>query len=383
MATTYTPNYNLAQPEVGGEIDTWGGLLNTDLLTIDTTMKAISDVANGALPKAGGTMTGDLLLSKTGATTRIELLNSAAGQDHFVLSRVGGNLRWAANFGDNSAESGSNAGSNFVISRYSDAGALLSNPLAINRATGLTTVGNGLAVLSGAAITGASSVVGAFSVTGLVTAAANGGGQLRLEDSSGSGHYLRLGTGLGTAGDGIGWIMPDTGTLRVVNPSGQNAIFTAAVVNTFTGATSTQTQFRNIGWSNEVARWKEYMEADASYSLYYYDSAGALVRRGMNISNTGVVSAVDFAATSDRRLKSDLAPITDAMDRLRQIVPQLYTKDGRREAGVIAQEVQTVLAPAVHAQDDGFLAVSHGQLQALVIAALHELDARVAALELL
>lgn len=51
MADTYTPFLNLTKPEIGGDPDTWGQLINDDLDKID---------ANAAanMPKAGGTFTG-------------------------------------------------------------------------------------------------------------------------------------------------------------------------------------------------------------------------------------------------------------------------------------------------------------------------------------
>lgn len=39
MATTFTPNYNLTKPSVGGDSNVWGNMLNADLDTIDTQMK--------------------------------------------------------------------------------------------------------------------------------------------------------------------------------------------------------------------------------------------------------------------------------------------------------------------------------------------------------
>jgi len=76
------------------------------------------------VPLSGGTMTGDLGLQY------------AAGNQRGVQWKVGNNNRWYV-YEDGTAESGANAGSNFAIGRYSDAGAAIDNPITINRATGV------------------------------------------------------------------------------------------------------------------------------------------------------------------------------------------------------------------------------------------------------
>jgi len=59
-----TTNYSWNLPAVGGSAGAWGTALNAiigdDSTGIDAVVKAISDVANAALARAGGTMTGEI-----------------------------------------------------------------------------------------------------------------------------------------------------------------------------------------------------------------------------------------------------------------------------------------------------------------------------------
>lgn len=55
-----TTNYGQDLPDVGGDTGAWGTINNTLHQFWDTTVKAVSDVADAAMPKAGGTFTGNI-----------------------------------------------------------------------------------------------------------------------------------------------------------------------------------------------------------------------------------------------------------------------------------------------------------------------------------
>lgn len=88
--------------------------------------------------KAGDTMTGDLTISKINPT--IGLSKTAAAQDISIAGRLNGVTRWILAPGNAAPESGSNAGSDFAVVRFSDAGAYLGQPLTISRVDGRITV---------------------------------------------------------------------------------------------------------------------------------------------------------------------------------------------------------------------------------------------------
>ena len=81
MADTTTSNYSFTKPEVGASVGSWGTKLNTDMDSIDTEIKnreteidATEVVANAALDRAGGAMTGEIDIF-TARGTRVALGN--------------------------------------------------------------------------------------------------------------------------------------------------------------------------------------------------------------------------------------------------------------------------------------------------------------------
>jgi len=157
---------NLYNQNIG---QNYRGILNLDATTINTpldgTLRVITDGMGNASPLQLSTTgiqfgsstglfwnnttsrlgigtnspLGVLHLKTTGATTRL-LLDGDAGQSKIITFRTNGLQRFGL-YVNNVAESGANAGSNFLIRAYNDAGTLLSTPLTIERSSGNVGIG--------------------------------------------------------------------------------------------------------------------------------------------------------------------------------------------------------------------------------------------------
>lgn len=105
--------------------------------------------------------------------------------------------------------------------------------------------------------------------------------------------------------------------------------------------------------------------------------------RPVNSTATGVLTN----STSDARLKTNVETIVDGMAIVGQLRPVRYTWiDTERlgsqvEVGLIAQEVQAVLPEVIGTNHDGMLSLDYSKVVAVLIGAVKELQARVAALE--
>jgi hypothetical protein len=86
---------------------------------------------------------------------------------------------------------------------------------------------------------------------------------------------------------------------------------------------------------------------------------------------------------SDKKLKKDIKPITNALDRIDKISGVTFkwkeqtAMDCYTESGVIAQEIKEVLPEAVE-EVDGILRVNYYQLIPLLIQAIKELKNNLA-----
>ena len=93
---------------------------------------------------------------------------------------------------------------------------------------------------------------------------------------------------------------------------------------------------------------------------------------------TGVVTAPNFVSSSDARLKSDIAPISDALAKVQALTGVTFTMTGSdvRQMGLIAQDVQAV-APEAVVEAEGILRLAYGNLVGLLVEAIKDLAAQV------
>ena len=98
---------------------------------------------------------------------------------------------------------------------------------------------------------------------------------------------------------------------------------------------------------------------DLSADFYHYERIGQHHFLGLHVANGGAQGWYEFrndghaytngawSSSSDSRMKTDIEKIDNALDRLDRIGGYTYLKQGKPEAGVIAQEVEAVLPQAV------------------------------------
>ncbi len=93
---------------------------------------------------------------------------------------------------------------------------------------------------------------------------------------------------------------------------------------------------------------------------------------------SGTVTAPNFVSSSDARLKSDIAPIADALAKVQALTGVTFTMAGSdvRQMGLIAQDVQRV-APEAVIEAEGVLRLAYGNLVGLLVEAIKDLAQEV------
>jgi Chaperone of endosialidase len=230
-------------------------------------------------------------------------LTSPAGQGSRVTGMRGVNARWELKLASEETESGGNAGSNFAIGRFNDAGAYLGAALQITRASG----GVGLGILPPGNMQ-----AGGIISTGQITITSGSlAGNLYYDSGGGTWRYL-------TAGGGCTFYM---------NPTASSFTWNSAPTGGTAGAPVTQGV------------------------TMFLDAAGNLQAFGATATKPG---GGPWVAPSDVRLKQSIEPYTRGLEALLQLQPVTYEYNGEagmpkdvRFHGLVADDVQPVMPEAV------------------------------------
>lgn len=346
------------------------------------------------LPLAGGTLTGNLTM---GGTTQI--VNSTAPADNSHLT----NKKYVD---DKVASAISNAGDTYL-------------PLAGGTVTGnLDVTGTRLKtwqleVDSKSTLRGGVDVSNSLKVsTGNLVAAdtTNAGGLFAKNGNvycdagsagTNSNYWFR-----DSAGNvrGVIWSNGQNGDMIIRNQSGRELVFRndgylqlahLAPGNTSTGNTVNGIRLQrgdtifdsfNSWQSGEYVRagWHFYNGAGVDQWLTITDTGVKIWGSAANLRVEGVGSFWDVEIRSDRRVKSNIAKIDNALDKVSKLSGNVYdlqlpNGDTKPSAGLIAQEVQEVLPEAVTTDNDkdALLRLNYNAVIALLVESVKELKAEI------
>lgn len=310
-------------------------------------------------------------LALNSASPTIVLNKTAAGQNNYIAGYTNNASRWTISLGNNTPESGSDAGSDFSLTAANDAGAGFP-VLSILRATGNATFYGSVTALGGLAGKGAVNAI----------AAAGANAHFYLLDETG-------------AAQGIVYWARSTDAIVVTNSS-STEVWSFNQGGQFTAGRGITTR---DGTSNTPGgNW------------YNFKYETALLHAYMDVTWLGSINLT----ASDYRIKKDIVALPSMWDKVKALRPIKYTHtdytppaeetrtadrggpfiagDSVERWGFIAHELQATLtesaATGVKDQADAIQSLNLGIVVAALTKALQEAmakieaqDARIAALE--
>lgn len=208
-----------------------------------------------------------------------------------------------------------------------------------------------------------------------------------------------------------------TGTLPIANGgTGQTTLLAAGIPtlsasNSFTGAngfgitaganlpifaratisTGTAIAAQNLATYNTVPLTVASDFSNGTLVVFYAGTFPSSVTTTGTIAISG--AGTNYNTSSDYRLKSNVAPLSNAVTKLKQIAPKTYTWISYPEVGTvhgfIAHELQAIVPQAVNGEKDAvdangkpeYQGVDSSNLVPLLTAALQEAITRIEALE--
>lgn len=152
---------------------------------------AVANIGYTPANKAGDTFSGNVTISKTSPS--FTLKKGASGELNRFSGATGALNRWTVDYGNQTAESGSNVGSDLDFGRWDDSGAFLSYALRLWRSTGNISINTG-SYLNYGFVTVGSAGYGFFDNNGTLQIKHSGGAWANLPAGPATSSDVQAGT---------------------------------------------------------------------------------------------------------------------------------------------------------------------------------------------
>lgn len=372
----------------------------------------------GSIVTAGNVFGAGFIAGANGASFPALVVNGASGSDRQVIYQTNGVTRWVE-AASGTAESGGSLGTDYTINRYNDAGTYLGTPLNISRATGAVAVAQSLSVGTTLGVTGE-----IRTTSGRIVSQGTANTSVCVYDPSqasavgmflGGGKTLYFGNMDGTGN----YVGPYHGLFDTVagNFAARGSLFAnGGIVNV--GSDTDFSLFRaGTSGVDRYVRWSgtwaiAFTGTNGNVLFLNYQSTNLMTVGGngdlvLNVGNAYKPGGGVWAATSDERLKRDIAPYDAGLPEVLRLDPIRYKFNGQggtrdddvERIGLSAQAAQKVMPELVQEmprpidaktgelgepypdQLPGQLALDASPLTWAFVNAFKEIDARLRALE--
>ncbi|HUM46793.1 MAG TPA: tail fiber domain-containing protein, partial [Chitinophagales bacterium] len=346
----------------------------------------VSPAAKLHVYKDGGSA--NLKVESNSSSANLNLVTGSSASEASIAAFTQGSQRWSWGK-SNGSETGSDAGSDFFINRYSDGGTFLSQPFVIKRSSGNVGIGTSapsakLHITGGtdASFTSTSGylVAGSVSSTNLVLddneimARTNGaesalylqndGGDFNIHNAQGSGTQFTV---LDNGNVGIGVSSP--GSALDIQRAASGTSYVASISNTTNVNTSTDNGLLVKAGHNTFS-------AAQKSAMIGFQRPDATAIGSVQQSSGGV----SFQTTSDERLKENIRETRFGLKDLMKIRISDYNyrdDQGTDQTGYLAQQLYDIFPNAVYkggadAKTDPWM-VDYGRITPLIVKSVQEL----------
>jgi len=336
---------------------------NTNNITTNNT------IANAALPKAGGTMTGSITLDDSSGASPSVVFKNESNNNGGISINSSGKIE---------IQTGGTVRQTISGSETDFAGEVKATSLDINGnadISGNLTGVDGL-TMSGNLTTGNGSIeCGDLDVSGTIT------GDGSSIDSINAGNIASGTLAVGRGGTGLTSIstLLNSNVTSVSGSSGSCTGNAATATTAGTVTTAAQSSITSLGTLTGLVISGAISSSNTTQSTN--KSSGAFkTSGGVGIAKTlNVGEDVVAYASSDKRYKDNLQAITNPIDKVKSLTGYTFTWNdkheqfnGNNDIGVVAQEVEKVFPEIVDTRDNGYKAVKYEKMVAVLIEAVKD-----------